>query len=71
MHYSFFIFCTGFYGKTSLEAAQIDCIIDVCDDIITKGGDIYHYQGPGQFDKDRFVVEVSMIFFTYPTLQKL
>ena len=37
--------------------------MDVCEDVIVKAGDIYHYQGPGQFDPDRFRVEVSELGF--------
>ncbi|XP_072031612.1 hematopoietic prostaglandin D synthase-like isoform X1 [Amphiura filiformis] len=38
----------GFYGKTSLEAAQIDCAMDATDDVIFKAGQIYwHPDFPG------------------------
>ncbi|XP_072031611.1 S-crystallin 4-like [Amphiura filiformis] len=57
----------GFYGKSSLEAAQIDCVMDVTDDIILKARPIYRHpdllldfpglQGPadvlGNFFKSR------------------
>lgn len=55
----------GFYGQTNLEGAQIDCVMDVCEDVIVKAGDIYHYQGPGQFDPDRFRVEKKDVIQNY------
>ena len=33
--------------------------MDVCDDVMKRAAPIYEYQGPGAFDKARFVVEVS------------
>ena len=54
------LFLVGYYGKTNLEAAQIDCIMNVCEELHLRAHPIYRYQGPGAFDKERFMVEVSI-----------
>ena len=53
------LFLEGYYGKTNLEGAQIDCVMNVCEEVMECAAPIYRYQGPGAFDKERFMVDVS------------
>ncbi|XP_072031503.1 hematopoietic prostaglandin D synthase-like [Amphiura filiformis] len=55
----------GYYGKTNLEAAQIDSVMDVCDDIHIAARPIYRYQGAGEFDPKKYEVENAEVLKEY------